>query len=371
MATPTIPTIALPTAQTAQPTQPPQPAAPEQELVPLGKSQISYDEYTNNRLTCTPPEVKTVPGTGGSTGVTAVTYRQVGLQYNYGSNEKKMLGDLLMEYPEMTSKWGIQSKKDQNGKWSYTLVPEIDQNVPEYVKLKDTLDQVHSATAFILQHYRSVLNMHAFEAAFAEAGKYKKLWSYQQNKDTKERYMDKPPVVWLRLFKRGQAPYEVKTMFVDPSGNSIPWESLQKVEIKFIPIMRFKHIYVGNTPSLIVETDSCIITSIKPRNVATSHLGVLARLRSANPDLADNVASQLARLTAQRQDQLLDKAEEKNEEHGQQQGGATEGDQPTFSGIARVPGALPSIPAIPTGASMHDMTASAPLRVPVGTIQLS
>jgi hypothetical protein len=182
--------------------------------------------------------------------------------------------------------------------------------------------------------------------------------------------------------------------------------------MKFIPLIQFKRIYVGGgKASIQMQITSAIVTEIRSRGSTTLQTSTLQRLHEARPNLTDTVSAQLAKLSLDRQDQLLGA--------GQSGSSASEGEasanQPTFAGIAPTsqrqpvqqqqqqapqqqyqqqqapqqyqqqqapqqyqqqqapqqyqqqvqPGVLPTIPALNSqGSAVTDFTANAPMRIP-------
>ena len=78
----------------------------QQELLKLSQPYAKYSDYTTSRLSPTPPEKKTIPGTEKS----PQYYFQIPLIYNLGTNTSRSLGDFLFEGCRMTSEQGIQGK---------------------------------------------------------------------------------------------------------------------------------------------------------------------------------------------------------------------------------------------------------------------
>jgi hypothetical protein len=125
------------------------------------------------------------------------------------------------------------------------------------------------------------------------------------------------------------------------------------VQVSFIPLKLVKKIYVGGGKGSIQQhMVSAIVTSIQPRATMLRQMATLDRLRSQNPDMVDSVAQQLAKLTTERQNLLLNQGEAATAPEGS----AT--DQPTFASLG---GRNQGSPA-PTMERITSLTATAPTR---------
>lgn len=374
------------TAQTTnQPTQP----QPNQPLVqPSPIPQTDMDGFTVTRISCTPAEQKTIPGTGAEAKPPTPPqyYYQIPLMYNFGNDEKRVLNDFLFEGCEMSSKTGIQSKAGQSGRFEHSIMVTFDENDAEQARFLEIMGQIHGGCAYILAQMKGAVKLYNFNNAtpqMAIATGLKDMVYRPRDEMTGEPIQGRAPSMFLKLFSRGKPPMVEQTLFTDLDAKPIPWNLLTGVEVKFIPLIHVKRIYVGGgKASIQMETISAVVTSVRARNTTTTQTGTIERLRQARPQLQDQVAAQLAKLTTDRQDQMLGVPAQQPQ---QDQGHAQE-PQTTFAGIVPTgqrqmtqpqmsqitqnngfaPGQLPAIPPLAGNvAAMQDFTANAPTRVPV------
>ena len=371
--------------------QQPNPTQPEATQTPTTtQNYCTYLDYTNNKLSCTPAEQKTIPGTGPGANPPqpAQFYYQVPLMYNFGTNENRILNDFLFEACEMDTAFGIQSKAGQSGRVEHSVMCRFDMNNGEHARFIDIMGQLHGGCAYILHQMKGTVKLYNFNAQMAEATGLKNPVYRARDEVTGDVIQGRAPSMFLKLFSRGKPPMVEQTLFTDLDGKPISWTLLQGVEMKFIPLIHVKRIYVGGgKASIQMEVVSAVVTSIRARNTTTRQLNTIQRLQQARPELADTVAAQLAKLTIDRQDQMMGGAIPPSPAQG------NEGDQPTFAGLAptgrqpahaaqggnqyvaqiaptatppATPGILPTIPAL-GGAQqpMHEFTAAAPVRAPV------
>lgn len=348
----------------------------------------TYSDFTVTRLSCTPSEQKTIPGTGPQATPPSPPqyYYQIPLMYNFGTTENRILNDFLFEGCEMDTQFGIQSKPGQSGRVEHSIMCRFDANNPEHNRFIESVGQIHAGCAYILSQMKGAVKLYNFNAQMAEATGLKNPIYRARDEVTGEVIQGRAPSMFLKLFSRGKAPMVEQTLFTGFDGKPIPWALMQGVEMKFIPLIHVKRIYVGGgKASIQMEVVSAVVTSIRARNTTTRQAGTIQRLQQARPELADTVAAQLAKLTTDRQDQMLGGAVPPEQHAG--------GDQPTYAGItptgqrqmanatqggqqqmaqitatqpALAPATLPNIPALNTGQpTMQDFTAAAPTRPPV------
>ena len=348
----------------------------------------TYTDYTNTRLTCTPSEQKTIPGTGPqATPPSAPSYYyQIPLMYNFGTGDNRILNDFLFEGCEMETAFGIQSKPGQSGRVEHSIMCRFDSANPEHNGFIESVGQIHGGCAFILHQMKGAVKLYNFNKDMAEATGLKNPVYRARDEVTGDVIPGRAPSMFLKLFSRGKPPMVEQTLFTEPNGKIIPWALLQGVEMKFVPLIHVKRIYVGGgKASIQMEVVSAVVTSIRARNTASRQTNTMQRLTQARPELTDTVAAQLAKLTTDRQDQMF-AAVAPQAPTGEQQDV-----QPTFAGIAPTgrqqaygnqggqqqmahiaptqaapQGHLPAIPALgATQPTMQDFTAGAPMRAPV------
>lgn len=303
-------------------TQTHQPQQPAQTVV-------IYNEFVQSRLTPASVEKKVVPGTGANAKppTPEQNYYQIPLMYNFGT-ENKILSDFMLEGCEMATSSGIQSKPNVSNRVEYSLMCKLDTNNVENNRFIETLNQVHLGCAGLLASVKGQVKMPHFDAKMAEATGLRSLVFRARDEASGDIIEGRAPSMFLKLFSRGKAPLVEQTLFTGLDGKPIPWILLQGVEMKFIPLLHIKRIYVGSKASIQMEVVSAIVTFIRSRNTATKQTDTLHRLQQSHPEMMDDVASQIAKLTVERQDQLIPA-----QQPSQQVENKLKPDQPTFIGI--------------------------------------
>lgn len=336
-----------------------------------------YNNYQSIRLATSAPEQKTVPGTGpdakGPDGkpkpCSPQYYHQIPLLYNYGENGVKNLNDFMLEGPVMKSGMGIMSKPGASGKTEHSIMVKMDPNIPEMNSFINSMKTIHGDIALNLFQLRGQVGMKNFDYKIAEATGLKFPIYYPTDKVTLEVIEGKHPSMFLKLFSRGKPPMVDQTLFTDLNGNRVPWEVLTNVELEFIPLIHIKRLYIGGgKASIQMEVVSALLTSPpKPRGSTTKQLLTANRLKEQNPALADQIAAQVAKLSLDRQDQLLNNSSQSDQNNDQDTD-----NQPTFAGITpsrpqQTVGMLPTIPTLtqPQSPKIADMTSHAPVRLQI------
>ena len=326
-------------------------------------NKVNFAKYATSSLTCSSPEQKTVPNTGPTASPPSAPqhYKVIPLQYNYGTAEKQMKDDFLLEFPEVKSPWGISAFPKQGGKtgFDFSISVPVDPNTENGKILTRVITDIHGATAFILETYRAQVGLFDFTASAASASGFKCPLKYARDKATGALIEGKNPTISLKLFTRGNADHTYRTLFTTPNGVPIDWDLLKEAEVKLIPLVHIKQIYVGAVKSLQLEMKSAIITDIVARGKESVQTDTMMQLNEANPELSNHVAQQLAKLMNDRIKPTVNLSEKPSTDN-----------KPTFEGI--VPTGRPSVPAssnvpnVPAVPTMPDFTSQAPQRPAFG-----
>lgn len=346
---------------------PSDPAEPEEDdETPEMRGFIRYDEYEGEKLSCNRPENKTVPGTGPSANPPnskpAQHYKTISLLYDLGSHGRHIPKEFRLEGCEMTSRYGINSQIGQSGKLEHSLSVGFDSANDDQNRFLDTIRRIHSGSCYIVDQFKNPLGMFDFNGS-APGAVFKVPIITPRDKETGAVIPGRPLMMYFKLFKTASGGC---TEFTDLYGNVQPWEILTKKEFSFIPLFHVRSIYIGGGKcSLQIVMVSAVITKPPGGNRGPQQLSTIRRLRAANPNLADQVAGQLAKLTMEHQDTLL-----ATENHPEDESATSSGSSPTFDGIGKptetyVP-TIPGLPAAPhsSPAAMHDFTSQAPPRLP-------
>jgi hypothetical protein len=306
----------------------------------INQTYVTYNNFSTERLTASQAETKTVPGTGpGANPPTPPqNYYQISIMYNYGTDTSRV-NDFLIEGPEIESSAGIQSKPAQSGvgRFDHSIPCRFDLGDPDQKKFIDVMDSIYRACAYIIGTMKGAVNLRYFEAERPE-GQFTNPVYRPFDKVTNQVIAGRAPSMYLKLFSRGKDAMAEQTLFTGVDGNPIPWPLLQNVEMKFIPLIHVKRIYVGSKASLQMEVQSAIVTSIRARNSASKQLATLQRLQHERPKLVDEVAGQVARLSMDRKEQLPQNNQPNN------QAPPESNNQPTFAGITKTPSPSTNVP---------------------------
>ena len=257
---------------------------------------VTYKNFSTERLTASQPEPKIVPGTGPGTNLPAQGYYQIPIMYNYGTDTSR-LNDFLLEGPELESSTGIQTKPAPgNNRSDHSIPCRFDANNQEQNRFIEVMSSIHKACAYILGTMKGAVGLRFFDPDHPDALFSNPVYR-PYDKVTNQVITGRAPSMYLKLFSRGKPGMEEQTLFTGVDGNPIPWPLLQSAEIKFIPLIHIKRIYVGSKASIQMEVQGAIVTSIRARNSATKQTATLLRLQQEHPELVNTVASQVSRLS--------------------------------------------------------------------------
>lgn len=170
------------------------------------------------------------------------TYHRIPLFYNFGSDDKEIINDFLFECCEMESNFGIMSKTFDNGFVQYKIPCQFNTSIPDQTKCLNCFKNIYQTTSNILNSSKSYFNNFSYQSPI---------------------YGDLENNINLNLYYRGQGVFYEQTLFTDPKGNTIPWNLLINVKMRFIPLLRIKYLHIiEGSVSLEMEIISAIITKI-------------------------------------------------------------------------------------------------------------
>ncbi len=258
----------------------------------------------------------------------------INLLYNLGSKECPDFNDFEMELCEFTSPVGISIKENQQDDGTVrideSILIKFDLANEEHKQCLTVLDELHTKLAEIIYEVRGPLKKFDFNAKNPESSNFKKLVYYQRDEMTGDIIPGRAPSMFLKLFSWGTGATANSSLFVDIDNKPIDRKLLSGVELKFIPLLQIRRIRSAASFSVNMEIKSAIVTSVKARNTESSQLYTLKSLQMQKPELKNLVSSQVARLTATRQNKLPPSLEPTVEEQQQPE-------ESTLSGLVPTP----------------------------------
>jgi hypothetical protein len=232
------------------------------------------------------------------------------------------------------------------------------------------INEIHGGCAYILYTLKGQVKLPHFNKDMAEATGLKNPIYRPRDEVTGDIIPGRAPSMFLKLFSRGKPPMLEQSLFTDLVGNPIPWKLLEGVEMKFIPLLHIKRMFIGGgKASIQMEVLSAVVTYVKPKGTTSKQDATMNRLKANRPELQDIVAAQIAKINHDRQDQLL---VSQNFQSSSQEDTL---EQPTFSNIT------PNIPkvgnnnsnnsnnsnninSVPIMTNISNFTSGAPSRIP-------
>lgn len=254
---------------------------------------VNFSDYSSTNVIGSSPQTKTVPIQPPQ------TYYQIPLAYNYGKGKAKIVDDFMLEGPELSSPYGIQSKLGANAKYEDSLMVRFDSDDEDQSKFVEVLNQIHDACAKILGPVKGQVKMHNFNKDMAEATGLRGLVYYPRDKVTGDLVEGKAPSMFFRL-KRAYNATSRQSTFFGLDQKIIDWRLLQGVSLRFIPLIHIKWIYIGSKASIQMEVVSVIVTDVKSNNATIRQLDTINRIQKSDPSKADSVSSQLAKISLEK-----------------------------------------------------------------------
>ena len=264
-----------------------------------------YETFIGTHMQATEPKSKSFTSAAGKQ-----TYHEIPVQYNYGTPEAPIIDSSFIEFPIVTSRGGINCKKEEKPsrapgeapymKESYSMMFIFDLQDEECVVCLEKIDSLHSGVAHAILPFKTKIGLPYLDPKNPEATGLKHPVYYKRDQLSNERVKGRNPSIWVKMnhWKNN------KTLFTDLNGNIIDWGLLYDVEVKMIPLIHVEKVYSGATTSIQMKMVSAVITDIAPINTRSRQTTTLSRLKQKYSGLADTVASQLAEMRMNKQDQL-------------------------------------------------------------------
>ena len=263
-----------------------------------------YTEFKGAHLSSIEPKEKSFDSQNGK-----VNYKEVPIQYNYGTVDHPIIDSCFIECPEVLSYGGVQCERKTLPPKSegdppylqekYSMMFTFDLQNQECVDCLGKIDEMHRAAAYAFGAHKGKVGMYDFDPE-RPGSTFKNPLYYKRDQVTGERIKGRNPTLWVKLnhWKNN------KTLFTDLNENPIDWSLLTDVEVKMIPLIHVEKIYVGGgKASLQLKLVSAVITDVAALNTKTRQTRTIDRLKKRK-GLADTVASQLAQLRMEKQDTL-------------------------------------------------------------------
>lgn len=271
----------------------------------------SYENFIGSHVRTIKPKGKSFEVEKGK----KQCYNEVPILYNYGTPEAPIIDGCFIELPPVTCKGGIVSKKETK--------PSLTPGEPPYIKethsmmiifnLQDQdnqvclkkFDEFHMGAAEAFAEHKGDCGMFNFDPK-NPGDSFKCPVYYKQNPKTGKREEGQNPSMWVKLnhWKNN------KTLFTalpvgDEKPEPIDWSLLYDVDIKFVPLVQAHHIYAGSGKAVIqMKLVSAIILDIVKANTSSKQGTTMNKLKEKYAGLANQVASQLAQVRMERQDEL-------------------------------------------------------------------
>jgi len=263
--------------------------------------QISIFEFDPARVIRQTPEKKEAKDENGN----AITYYNTKILYRYTIKDDKgnpvdAVGDLYTEFPKITVKTGIITKKGKYEKHSVFVEFNLrDEKIRDLVKPapRDANQNVCGRGGPIDDIYRSFLSLFFDNRATFGQGKLNNLGAaegavdypiyWPTDKTTNQVIQGKNPSKFFQLFCWGVGPNVRRTPFIPailkPDGkpsDPLDWDKLRNMEIDITPVIHWKQLYSAKSSSIQSEISSCIVSRIVPASAAIDQTATIKSMVS-------------------------------------------------------------------------------------------
>lgn len=251
-------------------------------------------------------------------------YKFVPLLYSYtGDNNTSIIGDLLLEGCEMDSNGIIEPNDETNNYKKYSIQCIFNLKDTNHANFLYKITEIYRKCAeilFSLKETTYLKFLENFDPKAPEKSGFRSPIYSQQNKNIGKITKDSNPSMYFKLIKREYITSAGKnsemTVFMDPNGNEIPWHLLTNVNLKFIPLIWIKGIYLLNIASIQMEIISAVVTSVisKNKSIMNFQKSTLESLKKSRPELVNLVSAQVSELSLERKESPKKKEEKDQDE---------------------------------------------------------
>jgi hypothetical protein len=250
---------------------------------------VTYNNFDVTNLKAGDRQEKQIPAKPGQQ---PGKYNEIPLFYQFDVSGHTLMSDLRFEFPELYSNGGIVEKVGQSGRPEWSIAARLPQT-GETLACKNAIDTLHKGAAQFLNQIKGAVGMYEFNVNSPTATGFKSPVVLARDKMTGEIKQGFDPMFYFKMMKR----YDEKTLFTDLRGKPLDWELLKGVEMKFIPLVHFKTIYVGGGKgSLQHIMVSAVVTSIVKKGTETTQTDTIARITSERPDSITSLEEQIRKL---------------------------------------------------------------------------
>jgi len=259
---------------------------------------VNYVEFDPAKVQISTIDVKTVQD-----GNTKISYRNVNLIYNYGTDDKPIPDELLLELPRVKSLDGIE-ERIFHGKTNWTIGARFGET-EEDIMFCQKMDQMYASLRSCLLDMKSELRFNELSKSNIDFI-FKNPLYRPKDKITDEIIAGKPPSCYLKLFKMEHS----KTLFTDLKARPIDWKLLTNVEMEYQPLVKMPAIYVGGGKCrLQMKVLSAVVIKAVAIGTETLQTKTIERIVEKEPDRLKELEKQLRKL-ANREEPLEDIKEE-------------------------------------------------------------
>lgn len=239
-----------------------------------------------------------------------LTYQEIPIEYNYGTESDRKLGPLYIEFNETISRNGIAENKPQpddvKGKSKFSIQCYFD-TTDVLVK---TYEKIYQSCSEHLFANRGPIKRPKFDKNNPEGSGFKNPIYYPRDPVTFEIIPGKMANIYLQLLNRGSD----RATFIDIKERNLTWEQLKDVDMKFYPLILFDKIYIGSSISIQHKLVSSIVKHhVKKSNIVRQR-STLERLRQEHPELLEESDKQFNALN-----ELKESTETKQEASAQEE----------------------------------------------------
>jgi hypothetical protein len=254
---------------------------------------VDFSEFNAANLIISPFQQKQSKAEAGQK---PITYYEMPLSYNFGSEECPIIREFLFQYPEMSTNSGMVEGQT-GGRRNYSVPIMFSLTNVHHNEVIEVLRKIHQSCSDAIKPVRVKVSMPHFDPKLAEATGFTFPLYYPKDKETGEIINGKNPSCFLKMKYAEYGKRTDKALFTDMNGNGIDWKLMENVEMKFIPLVHIEKLYIGGGKiRLQMKCISAIVTNIVKKGSITRQMRTINKLKENDPDITSRLERQILSL---------------------------------------------------------------------------
>jgi hypothetical protein len=203
---------------------------------------------------------------------------------------EEYMNDFIVNGCEMFSYFGIQESYNPN-KTKQGYLISASPSGKDGTDFISFIKEVYNECCSIINKHKTNLGVRYYDMNHLES-KFANPIKYRTESATNEIIPYSRPLMTFKLLHKQSL---CDTIFTDLDDNIIPWELLKLARVKFIPVIKFKHLNISGDGivTLRMEILRAVITNVEVPEMFYKQISIIDKLKELHPNLQNKVSGQL------------------------------------------------------------------------------